>query len=124
MPLKDYIKDAREKHKYDFKVTNGEDKVIPTINTYRGMPIGGNAKGEVIYASARDVGNIAAGYMAGANGVPWALSRVAFDIYQKGIEGRSTRNSEYYGWCIGYNPKNVSPSQKLKNIIHNVKSLF
>ena len=124
LPLKDYMKDARKNHKYDFKVTNGEDNPISGIDIYRGMPIGGNAAGDVFYASARDVGNIAAGYMAAANGFSWKEARVAFDAYQGGIEGLSTRNAEYYGWCAGYNPRNVSTIQKRKNLFRSVKSIF
>lgn len=63
--LIDYMANARNGHKYDFKVSNGE----PTSaygskpDPYRGMPIGKGTDGKNIYASARDIGNIAAGYV-------------------------------------------------------------
>ena len=124
----DYIVHARNGRKYDFKVTNGENNPIPDIDIYRGMPIGGNAAGETFYSSARDIGNIAAGYIAAANGMPWFLSRMAFDTYQSyisgrpSIEGKSTQNAEYYGWHAGYNPINNSITQKLSNFIRSIIS--
>lgn len=50
-----YMANARNGGKYDFKVTNGEDKPISGIDIYRGMPVGKNANGQTIYTSARDV---------------------------------------------------------------------
>ena len=120
--LIDYMLNARNGRKYDFKVTNGED--IPASGTkrdpYRGMPIGKENNGQAIYASARDIGNIAAGYVAGTNGIGWLAARAAFDGYQilsninvwlngngnlKSVpkrEGLSTRVPEYHGWTKGY----------------------
>ena len=119
--LDDYAMNARNGHKYDFKVTNGTDKEIKNIDVYRGMPIGKNANGQIIYTSARDIGNIAAGYVAGSNGMSWVASRIAFDLYHDGIEGISTRNAEYYGWRMGYNQ---SPNKRLNNFKKSMKSLF
>ena len=65
------------------------------------MPIGKTQGGMRIYSSARDIGNIAAGYVAAVNGLTWELARVGFDIYQGGVEGISTQNAEYYGWKYG-----------------------
>lgn len=126
----DYMVNANNGHKYDFKVTNGTDKAIPGIDIYRGMPVGKNADGQTIYSSARDVGNMAAGFVAGANGMTWEDSRMAFDAFQSyknvrrggypGIEGISTRNAEYYGWRIG--ASNLTPSQKVKQLGRSVTS--
>lgn len=66
------------------------------------------------FTSARDVGNIVAGYIAGVNGMSWEASRMAFDAYQHGIEGISTRNAERYGWTMGYN--NTSFNKKMNNL--------
>lgn len=97
------------------------------ISRYRGMPIGGNKNnGLVTYSSARDIGNIAAGYIAGANGMSWETSRVAFDAYQSKVSGRptiegiSTRNAEYYGWRTGSNNYNNTPSQKANNLLRSI----
>ena len=119
--LIDYMANARNDHKYDFKVSNGEPTSAygSKLDPYRGMPIGKGTDGKNIYASARDIGNIAAGYVAGANGIGWISARTAFDGYQilsnilsssisdiikTGFrrESLSTRVPEYYGWTRGY----------------------
>lgn len=123
----DYMTNVRTGHLYDFKYSNG------TINTvddgkdiYRGMPIGITGNGQTIFTSARDVGNIAAGYIAGINGMSWKASRTAFDAYQSKssgkptIEGLSTRNAENYGWRIGSNIKNYTPNQKATNLVQSI----
>ncbi len=61
---------------------------------------------------------MAAGYVAGVNGMPWKASRIAFDTYQNGIEGISTRNAEYYGWVLGYN--NTNNNQKMDNLMRSI----
>ena len=58
---------------YDFK-TKGHKSV------YDGMPINFGF-GDYI-TTARDIGNFAAGYMAGSNGIPYNYTRTAFDAYQ------------------------------------------
>ncbi len=111
----DYMVNATKEGKYDFKLTNGTDKVISKEDAYkfRGMPLGATKDGRVIYESARDIGNMAAGYIAAINGMGWKDSRFAFDVYQMGIEGMTTQNAEYLGWCIGYN--RTDPIQRPKN---------
>jgi hypothetical protein len=123
----DYIANAGNGEKYDFKTTNGTDKAIEDIDIYRGMPIGGNSRtGVVTYSSARDIGNIAAGYVAGANGMSWKASRIAFDAYQSKVSGRptiegiSTRYAEYYGWSAGSNIMNNTPAQKANNLLRSI----
>jgi hypothetical protein len=59
------------------------------------------------FASARDIGNVAAGYMAGNNGLSWSSARTAFDAresYQQGkfaIEGSPTQRAERVGYNAG-----------------------
>lgn len=120
--LDDYIMNARNNQQYDFKATNGTAHPIKDIDYYRGMPIGINGNGKKIVTSARDIGNIAAGYIAGVNGMTWEASRIAFDGYQGGIEGISTRNAEWYGWRMGYN--NTSSLQKGEILIRSLGSAF
>lgn len=104
--LPEYMDKARNGHPFDFKVTNGSDSPIP-LDEYRGMPIGKNEKGLSVIASARDIGNFAAGYTASANGLSWKTARMGFDIYQSmvkrkySIEGPSTQNAELLGWQTG-----------------------
>ena len=73
-----YIYYARGGKKYDFKTTNGTDEIIDNSQqyAYRGMPVYGKVM------SGRDVGNFVAGYMAGVYGLPYSLTRLAFDAYQ------------------------------------------
>ena len=118
----DYIINARKNHPYDFKVTNGTGKKYGNEKFYRGMPIGVTGNGQVIFTSARDVGNIAAGYVAAENGMSWKASRIAFDLYQVGVEGCSSRNAQYYGWKMGYN--NTTNHQKADNLMSSFGSLF
>lgn len=126
--MDDYMKNATKGEHYDFKRTNGGNASYESkIDFYRGMPIGSKG-GKRIYTSARDIGNMAAGYIAGANGMPWGASRVAFDAlqsYQVGkpsIEGSSTRNAEFFGWKLGYN--NVPTLKKLENFKKAIRNFL
>lgn len=118
--LDNYIDNARNDHPWDFKVTNGGNEVISKEQkfTYRGMQIKGQ-NGDAVYASARDVGNIAAGMVAAKNGIPWSAARLAFDAYQSihdrtpKVEGISTQNAERYGWNLA--ATNTSGLKKLVN---------
>ncbi len=107
-PLYEYMKNARKNHKYDFKATNGTDQPIPNIDPYRGMPIGTNSERKTVYSSARDIGNMVAGYMAAINNVKLSVALSAFNAYQSyqdqkfSIEGISTRNAEVLGWKYGH----------------------
>jgi len=65
----------------------------------RGMPI--SILGGKI-GTARDVGNFAAGYLSGVHGIPFPLTRIAFDCYQKGIEPPVSRSAQNIGYFIGY----------------------
>ena len=108
--LFEYMLRARKNKRYDFKVTNGTNTKVADIDIYRGMPIFKDVNGTVIYSSARDVGNIMAGFIAGKKGLSWGMSRLGFDGYQMlsdirnkkwpRPEGTSTRNAQYLGWKI------------------------
>ena len=108
--LVEYMLGARKNERYDFKVTNGTNTKVADIDIYRGMPIFKDVNGTVIYSSARDVGNILAGFIAGKKGLSWGMSRLGFDGYQMlsdirnkkwpRPEGTSTRNAQYLGWKI------------------------
>ena len=136
--LDDYMKNARTNHPYDFKVTNGGNSVINTTRTYiyRGMPIGKDRFGHILYSSGRDIGNMAAGIVAAKNGIPWSAARTAFDAYQTknnmdkngyslgniNVEGLSTRNAEAYGWSMMYRSSNTITESK--NLWSTIKSIF
>ena len=124
--LDQYMMNARTGHPYDFKVTNGTAEAITGINIYRGMPIGLTKDGQRVYSSARDIGNIAAGYVAAINGLSWKAARAGFDSYQSislgrfEIEGVSTQNAERYGWIMGYN--NTNSTQRAHNFGNSLVS--
>ena len=102
-PLIHYIINARKGHKYDFKLTNGTNNIVDDINPYRGMQIWDNT-----IASARDIGNYAAGYVAGKYLIPWKSTRYAFDLYQSITSGKPDQESksstipEKMGWERGF----------------------
>lgn len=124
--LFDYIQNANTFQLYDFKNSNGTiEKSDDKQNMYRGMPICVNQNGEIVYSSARDIGNMAAGYIAGSNGISWGATRIVFDGLQSKQskrltkEGISSRNAQYLGWCMGY--YNNSPRQQSRNILKSFK---
>jgi hypothetical protein len=108
--LAEYMSNARTNHIWDFKVTNGVEGHLDSPDIYRGMPISNG-----VYASARDVGNIAAGLVGGTNGLSWFSFRLGCDVYQTyeaskrnesftpSLEGASTISAQRYGWEIGIN---------------------
>ncbi|MGM9869894.1 MAG: RHS repeat domain-containing protein, partial [Sodaliphilus sp.] len=104
-----YVNDwGRSGHKWDFKnVGYSKEKGDKQLYQYRGMPIGRNPEGKKIICSARDLGNWAAGYISGVNGISWSMSRMAFDLYEMisnrriGVEENSTVNAEFWGWSEG-----------------------
>ena len=79
LTLREYMSNAGNDKKYDFKWTNGTDKADHSRDKYRGMPIGGNNKGETMFASARDIGNFVAGYIAAINGMSWSASDMHYE---------------------------------------------
>ena len=100
----DYMGKARNGHEYDFKATNGNPEENKALDHYRGMPFGFTDSGTPIYTSARDIGNIGAGYVSARNKLPWVTARFGFDSYQTfqsgkfKKEGVSTSNAERYGY--------------------------
>lgn len=97
-----YMINATGGQLYDFKRTNGIEGYNGKLDPYRGMPIG-----TFLYTSARDIGNIAAGYIAGLYNISWKSTRFAFDTLQSrqdgkpSTEGISSQNAQYLGWKIG-----------------------
>lgn len=104
-----YMYHARNGYRYDFKVTNGTDHIVSKSYKYqyRGMKTFNSI------VSARDVGNLSAGFVAGVNGLPYIVSRFGFDSYETYSqlkksghfvftrEGLTTRNAEFHGWLWG-----------------------
>lgn len=116
-PLGEYMLLGRSKELLDFKTTNGV-AYDASLDIYRGMLIPSNLTGGPnLFASARDVGNIMAGYYAGANFLPWPVARLGFDAYQGGREGDTTQEAQLYGWRIGWS---LTPFTKSVNIIRSM----
>lgn len=95
-----YMFNATKGEKYDFKRTSGTDKPVYDSQEefYRGMPILDGKNGKPIFASARDVGNIAAGLVAGRDGIGWDSARLILDgleSYQKGEIRRESTSTQY-----------------------------
>ncbi|HJV18690.1 MAG TPA: hypothetical protein VJ552_02320 [Sediminibacterium sp.] len=103
---------------------------------YRGMSVEGvgglgSQDGTVTtFASARDIGNVGAGYVAGSNGESWGMSRLALDGYQIGsgmlrgnfsfkTEGRPTQMAERVGFNLGQ--KAYEKANPLKALLHPQK---
>ncbi len=70
------------------------------------------------FASARDFGNVAAGYIAGRNGFPWIVARLGFDSLETvqnqfpTTEGQPTQKAEKAGHNAGIQEYNNSPAVK------------
>ncbi|KWW26687.1 MAG: hypothetical protein AUK64_2471, partial [bacterium P201] len=113
--LMEYMNNAKGGEPLDFKVKDmpeGASKEYQEQYKYRGMPFDGKI------ASARDIGNYAAGYVAGGHGISWESARFAFDALQtkqdKGVlstllfypfnrieEGQPTQRAQYKGYKFG-----------------------
>ena len=78
-----YMANATGGQKYDFKTIGIKNRgnLSRTQYSYRGMPFT-DENGNKFIASARDIGNYSAGYMAGISGQGWEASRAAFDALE------------------------------------------
>ncbi|MFT4072951.1 MAG: RHS repeat-associated core domain-containing protein [Dysgonamonadaceae bacterium] len=132
LEIGDYMDNAKRGQQYDFKRTNGTGKEVYSSNEdfYRGMPVGKTKEGQVIYTSARDVGNIAAGYMAGVYGIPWVEARKEFDKLQSAqdgrpsVEGISTQNAQRVGYDIGYKEALRDPIGMLLRWVNSIPTIY
>src|SRR5690554_474759 len=78
------VNNAKKAEYYDFKATNATTQQIycNSLDYYRGMQIA-TYNDLPVFGSARDVGNIAAGYIAASNNIPWGYARYyGFDALQ------------------------------------------
>jgi len=86
---------------YDFKSRGYDGVGSYELHCYRGMPFFGDI------ATARDIGNAAAGFMAGKEGFGWSMTRLAFDglesvqNWRLSIECPTSQNAQRYGYGIG-----------------------
>lgn len=110
-----YMKNAIGGEHYDFKTRDmnpASDLSSQEQYKYRGGVLNGvsgleQTNGLPLIGSARDVGNIAAGYMAGKDGRTWNQSRLGFDMLQSfqerrlSFEGAGTQEAQRIGFNIG-----------------------
>jgi len=77
---------------------------------YRGMPVNGVKGldcGKPTFASGRDIGNLAAGFIAGRKGLSWGEARLGFDALESrqngrlSIEGAPSQAAENVGFHLG-----------------------
>ena len=97
----DDVYSGRHGKYYDFKTWWSDGLTDYDLQCYynRGMMID---YGDGCYiATARDIGNFAAGYIAAKNGLPFILTRLGFDIYQGGIEPKVSRYAQNKGFLWG-----------------------
>ena len=107
-----YMHNATGGKIYDFKLTNGvapeideNGKTITIVrDPRRGMPYGGDG----IYASARDIGNIAAGYVAGV---------MEYLGYWQGLHLMVCRPVKMENLCLDHGPKKVKHHKMRKNMV-------
>ncbi len=119
-----YMKNATGGGKYDFK-TRGIDEDLSEEKKnqykYRGVLFQGvrgfsqgSAGGTTTFASARDIGNLGAGYVAGSNGMPWDVARLGFD----GLETKQKYNSfnpiKWRSWEV-----EGQPTYRAERVGHN-----
>ena len=108
--LGEYAGLARKEGPLDFKYSNGDGSELRDKD-FRGMPIS-SVNGLPVFTSARDVGNIAAGYVAARNGLSWEETRLGFDIYQNLCDSKkiaddiTSQNAQRLGFNIGINFSN------------------
>ena len=124
----DFIPNAGNGKYYDFKERNKDNRIDNHCWHYRGMPINIFTDGQIRYVSARDVGNIAAGYMAAINGMPWLATRMAFDAYQSytdnrlSIEGISSKTPQLFGWLFG--KQSLSFQERINMLISSIRAVI
>lgn len=104
-----YMPNAIGGKKYDFKTRGIKNRPIGmTMDQYkyRGMPFK-DAGNDIAYASARDIGNYGAGYIAGRVGMNWKTARMGFDALESAqnrrlsSEGMTTQKAERMGYEAG-----------------------
>lgn len=124
--MHNYMVNGKGNEQYDFKTNgpNGEvgwmkdnvpkDKM--TAYTYRGVlfsaDTGDKTDNVSVIASARDIGNFGAGYIAGNNGLTWGTARGGFDALQSAqdgklsTEGQTSQQAQRAGHNVGYKKYN------------------
>ncbi|MDQ0478293.1 RHS repeat-associated protein [Chryseobacterium sp. MDT2-18] len=117
-----YMANGKGNEQYDFKTNgpNGEaggtdqraEGMTVQQYSYRGVlfsvDTGDKTDNVSVIASARDIGNFGAGYIAGNNGLTWGTARLGFDALQSkqqgtfATEGQTTQMAQKIGHTLGH----------------------
>ncbi|MCR5316654.1 MAG: hypothetical protein K6E22_00360 [Treponema sp.] len=119
-----YMNNALNGKKYDFKDLGSGNLDGNELNKYRhrGMQLEVDKNGNKIFGSARDVGNYAAGYVAGQNALVWVEARLGFDAYQSRksrkicSEGPATQAAQWLGYISGLNSDYGKTAMKYRSM--------
>ena len=103
-----YMRTAGAGKHYDFKrrgTSTGDPNYNSTLYHTRGLYV--NVGDNDYITSARDIGNMAAGYIAARNGLSWDEARLGFDAYESyerrklTTESAVTQKAERFGYDTG-----------------------
>ena len=119
-----YAQNAGNGQIYDFKATNGNIPTTRELKHYRGMPIQNREDNQKMYASARDIGNIGAGYVVGFYKILWCFTRIVFDAYnlkknREFPEGRSSQNAQLYGYRLGWRASDIIIINAFESVVNS-----
>ncbi len=133
-----YINNAKGREPLDFKARDVNERPRSQSvdqHFYRGMPFGdvsniSNPHGENVttYATARDYGNIAAGFVAGRSGLSWGDARLGFDALQSyqqrdiATEGATSQAAQKIGHQAGL--QLWSRENSFKRLFYGAKSIL
>jgi RHS repeat-associated protein len=115
LSLIDYMKNATGGKDLDSKAKGlsgqpaGTEMIVYEARGMSGDGITGmnNTSGVPLIVTARDVGNIGAGYMAGESGLSWGTARIGFNALESkqqgrlATEGSATQAAQNVGWEMG-----------------------
>lgn len=114
--LMDYISNAQGGELLDFKTNDMPEGLTLEQESqyhYRGMSFNGKV------ASARDIGNYSAGYVAGKHGQGWGASRIAFDALETKQKYRTWNVFKWRSWEI-----EGQPTQRAERAGHDAGCLI
>ena len=98
--IEGYINDTPNTSSFDFK-SYDYDGGIYELHVVRGMPIS-FGDGYTYITTARDIGNVYAGFLSGYSGYSYEATRKAFDWFHGGPEPPVSKYAQDYGYYLGH----------------------